>query len=182
MGFPKVTFRVCETRHCPIFKFGDTFTVSGIAVVMDNNGDSSFINTTVVQSNQQRENCKILNSDLTKIIIEYERADQIPDCLITCSGCTGSIRLEHSRDLLLEEEETPEDHEDVAATVHLLSNFLFSALLTRKIYTRLLISLSCSSLVKMISSSARAIQALISILLSPARSMYSMKQVLPFQP
>lgn len=125
MGFPKVTFRVCETRHCPIFKFGDTFTVSGIAVVMDNNGDSSFINTTVVQSNQQRENCKILNSDLTKIIIEYERADQIPDCLITCSGCTGSIRLEHSRELLLEEDQTPEGHEDVAATVHLLSNFPF---------------------------------------------------------
>jgi hypothetical protein len=61
-----------------------------------NEGDSSFINTTVVQSNQQRENCKILNGDLTKFIIEYERADQIPACMITCSGCTGSIRLEAS--------------------------------------------------------------------------------------
>ena len=29
MGFPKVTFRISETRHCPIYRYGDTFTVSG---------------------------------------------------------------------------------------------------------------------------------------------------------
>ncbi len=125
MGFPKVTFRVSETRHCPIYQYGDTFTVSGIAVFMDNDGDSSFINTTVVQSNQQRDNCKILNCDLTKIIIEYERADQIPDCMITCSGCTGSIRLEHSKKLLLEEDDIENDKDDIAGIIHTLSNFPF---------------------------------------------------------
>jgi CRP-like cAMP-binding protein len=125
MGFPKVTFKVCETRHCPIFRYGDTFTISGIAVFMDNDKDGSFINTTVVQSNQQRDNCKILCGDLTKIIIEYERADQIPDCLITCSGCTGSLRLEHSRNLLLEDEEPVEEAEDIAAIVQALGNFPF---------------------------------------------------------
>ncbi len=125
MGFPKVTFRVCETRHCPIYRFGDTFTVSGIAVFMDNEGDSSFINTTVVQCNQERDNCKILSGDLTRIIIEYERADQIPDCLISCSGCTGSIRLEHSRNLLLDNEVPVEESEDIAAIVQTLSNSTF---------------------------------------------------------
>jgi CRP-like cAMP-binding protein len=125
MGFPKVTFRVCETRHCPIFKYGDTFTVSGIAVLMDNDGDSSFINTTVIQSNQQRDNCKILNGDLTKIIIEYERADQIPDCLVTCSGCTGSIRLEHAKELTLEEDIVTETNKDLAGIIQMLSNFPF---------------------------------------------------------
>ena len=108
-----------------MYRYGDTFTVSGIAVVMDNDGDSSFINTTVVQSNQQRENCKILNGDLTKIIIEYERADQIPDCLLSCSGCTGSIRLEHSRKLLLEGDEVAENSADLAAIIHTLGKFPF---------------------------------------------------------
>ena len=125
MGFPKVTFRVCETRQCPIYKFGDTFTVSGIAVFMDNDRGSSFINTTVIQSNQQRKNCKILNGDLTKIIIEYERADQIPDCLVTCSGCTGSIRLEHSRKLILDEDEMEESEDNIAGIIQTLSNFPF---------------------------------------------------------
>ena len=125
MGFPKVTFRVCETRHCPMYRYGDTFTVSGIAVFMDNDGDSSFINTTVVQSNQHRNNCKILNGDFTKIIIEYERADQIPDCLISCSGCTGSIRLEHSRKLLPEEDNREGNTNNIAAIIHTLSDFPF---------------------------------------------------------
>ena len=125
MGFPKVTFRVCETSHCPKYRYGDTFTVSGIAVFMDNDGDSSFINTTVVVSNQQRDNCKVLNSDLTKIIIEYERADQIPECLITCSGCTGSIRLEYSRKLVLKEDNSKESKDDLDGIIHTLSKFSF---------------------------------------------------------
>ncbi len=108
-----------------MYRYGDTFTISGIAVFMDNDGDSSFINTTVVQSNQQRDNCKILNGDLTRIIIEYERADQIPECLINCSGCTGSIRLEHSRKLVLKEDNTEESKDDIVGIIHTLSNFPF---------------------------------------------------------
>ena len=125
MGFPKVTFRVCETSHCPKYRYGDTFIVSGIAVFMDNGGDSSFINTTIVVSKQQRDNCKVLNGDLTKIIIEYERADQIPDCLITCSGCSGSIRLEYSRKLVLKEDEGEKSKDNIADIIHTLSNFSF---------------------------------------------------------
>ena len=97
MGYAKIEFRVSETRHCPLFRFGDLFQLSGIAVHMESQGENSFINTSVVHAPPGRGSCKILNGDLTRIIIEYERADQIPDCLITCSGCTGSIRLEHHR-------------------------------------------------------------------------------------
>lgn len=92
---------------------------------MDSEGESSFINTTVIQSNQQRDNCKTLNADLTKIIIEYERADQVPDCLITCSGCSGSIRLEHSHDLILEDDHSSPNIEDIAGIVHNLASFPF---------------------------------------------------------
>ena len=125
MGFPKESFRVCESRHCPLFKFGDTFTVSGIALAMESDGDHSFINTTVVHSPPNREQCKILYGDLTKIIIEYERADQIPDCLISCTGCTGSIRLEHFQGLRAEADLPDDEAVKISSIVHLLSDFSF---------------------------------------------------------
>ena len=125
MGFPKITFRVMETRHCPMYRYGDVFAISGIAICMESDGDNSFINTTVVHSPAGREHCKILSGDLTRIIIEYERADQIPDCMITCSGCTGSIRLEHQRGLPAEEEESGNGSNQIASIMHLLSNFSF---------------------------------------------------------
>ena len=97
MGFPKIGFRVCEAKHCPLYRYGDVFQISGIAISMDNSGEHSFINTTVIHAPPNRTICKVLNGDLTRVIIEYERADQIPDCMISCSGCTGSIRVEHQR-------------------------------------------------------------------------------------
>lgn len=124
MGFPKIDFRVCETRHCPLFRYGDVFQISGIAISMESKGESSFINTTMVHSPPARGTCKILNGDLTKIIIEYERADQIPDCMISCSGCTGSIRLEHFRAMQIEDEAGVLG-DQVGSIVHLLSNFSF---------------------------------------------------------
>ncbi|MDY0389885.1 cyclic nucleotide-binding domain-containing protein [Desulfobulbus oligotrophicus] len=97
MGFPKINFRVCEVKQCPLYLYNDVVQIAGIAISMENNGESSLINTTAVYFPPSRSSCKILSADLTRIIIEYERADQIPDCLISCSGCTGSIRLEHFR-------------------------------------------------------------------------------------
>lgn len=124
MGFPKVCFRICETRHCPLFQYGDMFYVSGIAISMESKGEQSFINTSVINSPADRDNCKILCSDLTRIIIEYERADQIPDCMITCSGCTGSIRLEHFKKMISEEEADATGNQ-IGGMLHLLSNFSF---------------------------------------------------------
>lgn len=126
MGFPKVTFQVSETRECPKYQYGDSFTISGIAVVMDNDGDSSFVSTTVIQSNQNRSDCDILYGDLVKIIIKYERSDQIPDCMISCTGCSGSIRLEHSRKLVDERGVIAQDQNtELAEIISLVSNFQF---------------------------------------------------------
>ena len=82
--------------------------------------------TSVVHAPPGRGSCKILNGDLTRIIIEYERADQIPDCLITCSGCTGSIRLEHHR-APRPEESTEAVSGQVTALLPLLSDVVFAA-------------------------------------------------------
>ncbi|WP_321283856.1 cyclic nucleotide-binding domain-containing protein [uncultured Vibrio sp.] len=124
MGFPKISFRICETRQCPLFRYGDVLQVSGIAIAMENNGESTFINTTMVHSPPHRTTCKTLNGDLAKVIIEYERADQIPDCMISCSGCTGSIRLEHFRELS-RDEKSERDATLLAELLPLLSDFAF---------------------------------------------------------
>ncbi|MCL2459726.1 MAG: Crp/Fnr family transcriptional regulator, partial [Desulfobulbus sp.] len=60
MGFPKISFHVCESRHCPLFRYGDVFQISGIAICMESQNAHSFINTTMVHSPPNRESCKIL--------------------------------------------------------------------------------------------------------------------------
>lgn len=127
MGVPRVIFRVCETLNCPKFQYGDSFTVSGVAVMMRTDGDSSFVSSTAIYANQNRENCEILYGDLVRIIIKYERADQIPDCLISCTGCTGSIRLEHlrNRQSTPAQEALQQHNKKIAALWDELSQFAF---------------------------------------------------------
>jgi CRP-like cAMP-binding protein len=72
-----------------------------------------------------REQCKILYADLPSLIIEYERADQIPDCLISCSGCTGSIRLEHFQGLRSESSNPDDEINRISTLAHKFSNFPF---------------------------------------------------------
>ncbi len=95
--------------------------------MMEADGDSSFVCTTAVYSNQNRDNCDILYGDLVKVVIKYERADQIPDCLISCSGCTGSIRIEHTtkQPLLMEHDTLKANNEKIAPILHQVSNFPF---------------------------------------------------------
>ncbi|XOF33440.1 MAG: cyclic nucleotide-binding domain-containing protein [Candidatus Electrothrix sp. YB6] len=95
--------------------------------MMETDGDSSFVCTTAVYSNQNRDNCEILYGDLVKIIIKYQRADQIPDCLISCSGCTGTIRLEYSTKIpFASEHETLKlSNKNIAPHLHKISKFPF---------------------------------------------------------
>jgi CRP-like cAMP-binding protein len=127
MGLPRVIFRVCETHNCPKYQYGDSFTVSGVAIMMETDGDSSFVCTTAIYSNQNRDNCEILYGDLVKVVIKYERADQIPACLISCSSCSGSIRVEHSveQPLSLEHDTLNPDNEKLAPLLNLISKFPF---------------------------------------------------------
>ncbi len=126
MGFPKTIFNVTETKNCPLYSFGDTFTIAGITISMTSEDENTFITTAIVHSPKDKEKCKILNGDLTKIIIQYERADKIPVCLISCSGCTGSLRLENTGEVNLIESEGNETYaNELASMLHLLSDFAF---------------------------------------------------------
>ncbi len=126
MGFPEVKFRIVENRKCPLFDYGDTFCVTGIAIPVQSSQNNSFITTSVVHTPVGKKSCKILNADLTRLIIQYERGDKIPVCMINCSGCTGTIRLEHNKDDILQAEDNDAILSDeLASMMHLLSGFAF---------------------------------------------------------
>jgi CRP/FNR family transcriptional regulator, cyclic AMP receptor protein len=126
MGFPKAVFKVSEVRNCPLYVYGDLFGVTGITISMNAKEENTFVNTTIIYSPTDREKCKILSGDLTKVIIQYERADKIPVCMISCSGCTGSLRLEYTRELALTQSNVEDDYaNELASMLHLLSDFAF---------------------------------------------------------
>lgn len=125
MGFPKISFKIIENRDCPLYEYGDTFGVTGIALAMNSDTENTFITTAIVTTPVGKKNCKILNGDLTRIIIQYERGDKIPVCLISCSGCTGSIKLEHSREDTFVTAEDDSYSNEIASMMHLFSDFAF---------------------------------------------------------
>ena len=126
MGFPKVFFRVIENRDCPLYDYGDIFSVMGIAISIVNEEENAFITTSITHTPVGKRACKTLNSDLIKIIMHYERGDKVPVCMLSCSGCTGSLRLEHNKEenLALLEPEEPYSNE-LGSMLHLISGFAF---------------------------------------------------------
>ena len=104
---------------------GDEVSVTGVAISMNNDAENSFITTSVIHSPAEKKICKILTADLTRIVIQYERGDKIPVCLVSCSGCTGSIKLEHSSEHRLIATEQPSYANEIGSMMHLFSDFAF---------------------------------------------------------
>jgi len=125
MSFPKVVFKIVENRSCPLYEYGDIFLLSGIAIPLINQDENCFITTSIVSYPTDKKTCKILNGDLSKIIVQYERGDKIPVCLVSCSGCTGSIRLEHTKEEQLVKESEDSLTSELGSMIHLLSSFSF---------------------------------------------------------
>jgi CRP/FNR family cyclic AMP-dependent transcriptional regulator len=50
MGFPEVKFRIVEIKKCPLYDYGDTFTISGISISMKSEVDNSSITSSVVHT------------------------------------------------------------------------------------------------------------------------------------
>jgi len=133
MGFPKATFRIIEERKCPLFEYGDAFDVNGIAISMNSENENTFFTTSIINSPIGKKPCKILIADLTRIVVQYERGDKIPVCIINCSGCTGSVRLEHNQDDALRPEEPPPIlSNELASMMHLFSGFAFFRSIDKK--------------------------------------------------
>lgn len=124
MGFPKVVFRIVENRSCPLYQFNDVFELSGIAIPISNENENSIITTSIIKYPTGKRVCKILNGDLSRIVIQYERGDKIPVCMISCTGCTGSIKIDHSKDDLAKNDDSTLADE-LGSMMHLLSSFSF---------------------------------------------------------
>ncbi len=126
MSFPKIAFKITENRQCPLFEYGDIFTLTGISISLNNVEENSTITTSIIHGPTNKKSCKILNGDLTKIVMQFERSDKIPVCIVSCSGCTGSIQLEYNKQKdLLEHDPISSGSNELASMIHLFSDFSF---------------------------------------------------------
>ncbi len=126
MGFPKIVFKITENKQCPLFEYGDIFTLTGISISLNNLQENSTITTSIIHGPTKKKSCKILNGDLTRIVMQFERSDKIPVCIISCSGCTGSIQLEYNKQNdLLEQDTITSGSNELASMIHLFSDFSF---------------------------------------------------------
>lgn len=123
MGFTEAIFKVIEVRDCPYYRKGDEFKISGNALLLEHNKGSKFICTAIIDLPYQRRECRTLVSDLTKILVQHERVDRIPDRMISCGRCDGAIKLEHKKSATIALAEDIRQHStDVNTIAALLSN------------------------------------------------------------
>ncbi len=149
MSFSEAIFKVVDVFGCPYYKKGDEFKISGNALLLEHNKGSKFISTAIIDLPSNRRECRILIAELTKILVEHERVDRIPDRIISCGECHSEIRLEHKKGASIALVEDIKQHStDVTTIASLLSNFSifrtldevslrdFVSLLRLKKYTR----------------------------------------------
>ena len=94
MRTSEVVFRVVENDRCPFYAEGDEFKLSGNALLLELKQEKTFVSTAIVSPPSEKETCRTLIGDLTRILIEFESVDRIPENLLACSGCSGVIKLE----------------------------------------------------------------------------------------
>ncbi len=98
MSFPEAVFKIMEDNHCPLYQLGDEVKLSGKALLLEHRRERTFITTAVVKVPEDKAVCRILVGDLTGVLAEYGSVEKLPEHYITsCSGCTGTVRLEHRR-------------------------------------------------------------------------------------
>ncbi|RJQ70739.1 MAG: DUF4388 domain-containing protein [Desulfobacteraceae bacterium] len=124
MSFSEAVFKVVDVFGCPYYKKGDEFKISGNALLLEHNKGNKFISTAIIDLPHKRRECRTLISQLTKILVEYERIDRIPDSNVSCGECHSEIRLEHKKGAAIALVEDIKQHSaDVNTIAGLLSNF-----------------------------------------------------------
>lgn len=108
-----------------MYRKNDKFAISGVAVLMQGDQGNSFVSSTAFELPPNRENCKTLCGDFNRLLLEYEQADLIPEGIISCSGCTGTVQLEYSSWDFLVEKQLKAQGEDPEGLLCLLQNFPF---------------------------------------------------------
>jgi CRP-like cAMP-binding protein len=124
MSFTEAVFKVVDVTDCPYYQKGDEFKISGNALLLEHIKGNKFISTAIIYLPFQRRECRTLIADLTKILVEHERVDRIPDRVISCGQCKGAIRLEHKMgSAIMLAEDIRQHSTDVNTIASLLSHF-----------------------------------------------------------
>lgn len=124
MSFSEAIFKVVGVFGCPYYKKGDEFKISGNALLLEHNKGSKFISTAIIDLPRNRRECRTLIAELTKILVQHERVDRIPESNISCGKCHSEIRLEHKKGATIALVEDIKQHStDVNTIASLLSNF-----------------------------------------------------------
>jgi CRP/FNR family transcriptional regulator, cyclic AMP receptor protein len=124
MSFTEAIFKVVHIQDCPFYRTGDEFKVSGNALLLEHNKGNKFISSVIIDLPFRRRECRTLIADLTKILVEYERVDRIPERVISCGQCNGSIKLEHKKGAnSMLAEDIRQHSTDVNTISSLLANF-----------------------------------------------------------
>lgn len=97
MSFPEAVFKIIQEVKCPLYELGDTFKLSGKALLLKHMQENTFVTTAVIEFPYEKPECRILVADITGVLIKYERMESAPEFEFNCSGCTGMIRLSHKK-------------------------------------------------------------------------------------
>jgi len=97
MSFPEVIFTLIEDSDCPLYDLGDEFRLSGKALLLGEEDEKKFLSSAVIKIPHGKAVCRILVSDIMAVLIEYGGMGNVPKYVTNCTGCTGLIKIEYSK-------------------------------------------------------------------------------------
>ena len=133
MSQSEIIFKITESKQCPCYKNDDEFKLSGNALDLKLDNEKIFITSAVIKPPPAKETCRILISDLNRILIEHESVDKIPVKDYSCSGCSGLIKVEpqfRSKTPIASKTQNNFQHADIKTDI--LSNFSIFQSLDRR--------------------------------------------------
>ena len=95
MSLSESVFTIVEENNCPFYQVGDQFVLYGNALLATHKAGQEFVTSAVVVLPQNKQTCRLLVSDLTRVLIEFEKIDNIPQSTYPCSGCIGTVTLSY---------------------------------------------------------------------------------------
>ena len=124
MGNSNLIFKILKTEDCPFYNTDDEFILSGNALLLKLEGEKTFITTAVVTPPGNRKTCRILVSDLNRLLVEHESVDRIPAQQLKCSGCSGLITVQPMYGSnVLAASNVDDRHQNIDVIARMLSNF-----------------------------------------------------------
>ena len=124
MGNSDFVFKIITTDNCPCYQADDEFTFAGNALLLQLEGENTFITTSVVKPPSDRKTCRILVGDLNRMLVEHESVDRFPAQPLKCSGCTGVITVQPQyRSKPIPASTIGERQENIDIIAGMLSNF-----------------------------------------------------------